>query len=98
MAIDSGWENWKPQGIDNFLCDLAVSAVKTLPTMTPPETEGIALIMLGYQPFLRGYHWTRNATPQILIFANANNELVGLRGGVNVGRVFTNDDYNQSGL
>ena len=57
--------------------------------MTPPETEGIALIMLGYQPFLRGYHWTRNATPQILIFANANNELVGLRGGVNVGRVFT---------
>ena len=63
--------------------------VKTHPTLTPPETEGIALIMLGYQPFLRGYHWTRNATSLILIFPNEINELVGLRGGVNVGRVFT---------
>jgi len=64
--------------------------VKTRPTLTPPETEGIALIILGYQPFLRGYHWTRNATPQNLSFPNEINELVGLWGGVNVGRVFTN--------
>ena len=48
--------------------------------------------MLGYHPFLRGYHWTRNATPQILIFPNEINELGGLTGGVNVRCVFTRNN------
>ena len=63
--------------------------VKTLPTMTPPETEGIALIVLAYWPFLRGHRWTRSTTGLISIFPNEINELGGLTGGVNVRRVFT---------
>ena len=63
--------------------------VKTLPTLTPPGTEGIALIMLECHPFLRGHRWTRNTTPQILIFPNEINGLGGLTCRVNVGCVFT---------
>ena len=48
---DSHWRRTLAT-ISGPLSDLMkVGTVETHPTLTPPETEGIALIMLVYQPF-----------------------------------------------
>ena len=41
----------------------AAETVKSHPTVTPPETELISLIMLAFRIVQRGHGWTRNMIP-----------------------------------
>ena len=73
----------------NLACNQGDISVETHPTLTPPETKGIVLIILGYLPFPRGHRWEQNATQRILTFIKEINALDGITGGVNVVCVFT---------
>jgi len=69
----------------------AIQAVKSRSTVTPPEIEGMPLIIFTYRHFLRGHGRTRNMILRIAIFRNEINGLEDPRGGVKVVSDFTSD-------